>query len=79
MAEGSVPLGTVGFRLPEDSVDAPGFDWPECVLPEDSDGSIPGQSKPGQTESSASGVIPGAGNVIIEGNPENDVIIGPGA
>ena len=38
-----------------------------------------GQSKPGQTESSASGVIPGAGNVIIEGNPENDVIIGPGA
>ena len=38
-----------------------------------------GQSKPGQTESSASGVIPGAGNVIIEGNPEDDVIIGPGA
>lgn len=62
----------------EGSVEGPGtaepgddFQGPGAVQPSG--------KNPSQTEPSGSGTVPGAGNVIIESNTGNDVIIGPGA
>ena len=87
------PATTEAVTKPSRGTD-PGSEGPGAVKPEDTNSGPgaaaqpsqtspishgAGQPKPGQTEPSAPGVVPGAGNVIIEGNPGNDVIIGPGA
>lgn len=69
-----------GSVEPGDALGGPGAVTEPSVTNPSGAGQIkPGQSKPGPTESSSSGVMPGAGNVIIEENTGNDVIIGPGA